>query len=204
MRVVSRRYSARELAELAHCSLLQLEYLSEIQLLVPQHPSGVGQYRYDDLNLLRLQQIRIGRAHGLALEEIRRWLEQDAFDTCLPARLPARSSPRAPLHLETEAKVESAADRAAFSAEAEQLYLALGARQRAGFAPDDGSLRRWAERHCCHINRWFCPCDARQHLAFGRAIASHPLHSASIERHGSALAAFMLQVLAAQRPERPD
>lgn len=201
MRIAGRLYSVVELAQLAQCRPHELEYLSEIELLVPQHRSHTGYCRYDDVNLLRLQQIRIGRARGLALEEIRRWLAGGAHDGCALGRLPSRAPLRAPLYLETEAKVEGPADRMAFASEADRLYAALAARQRGGAAPEDAVLRRWAERHCCHINRWFCPCDARQHIAFGRAMARHPLHAASIERHGDALAAFMLRVLAAQRPE---
>jgi len=202
MHVTSRSYSAREMAHFAHCSLTQLEYLSEIELLVPQHRGTSGQHRYDDLDLLRLQQIRIGRARGLALEEIRRWLAADARDGCSP-RVPPRPAALGSLYLETEAKVETPADQHAFSSEADLLYLALAARHREGAALEAPALQRWAERHCCHINRWFCPCDAQQHLAFGRAMAVHPLHGANIERHGDTLAGFMLRVLAAQRRPLP-
>ena len=199
MRVASRLYSAREMADFAHCSLLQLEYLCEIDLLVPEHRLSAGLHRYDDVNLLRLQQIRIGRARGLALEEIRRWLEANHYHAGSPALLPPHPAPREPLYLETEAKVETPADHEAFSTEAERLYITLAARQRAGEPPEDPALWPWAERHCCHINRWFYPCDARQHLAFGRAMANHPLHAESIGRHGKSLPGFMVQVLAAQR-----
>jgi DNA-binding transcriptional MerR regulator len=199
MRVASRLYSAREMADFAHCSLLLLEYLCEIDLLVPQHRLDAGLHRYDDVNLLRLQQIRIGRARGLALEEIRRWLDAGAHDVGSPGLPPRRPFPHEPLYLETEAKVETPADREAFLNEANRLYVALAASRRAGDPPEDPVLVPWVERHRCHINRWFYPCDARQHVAFGRAMAGHPLHGASIERHGSALAGFMLRVLAAQR-----
>jgi len=195
MRVASRLYSAREMADFAHSSLLCLEYLTEIDLLVPVRRSRAGQHRYDDVNLLRLQQIRIGRSRGLALEEIRRWLAAGAHQADMP-RLPL---PREPLYLETEAKVETPADHAAFTEEAERLYATLAARRRGGAAPEDPSLRLWAERHCCHINRWFCPCEAHQHLAFGRAMANHPLHGATIERYGQLLADYLVQVLAAHR-----
>lgn len=194
MRVVHKLYSAREMADFAHCSLLHLEYLAEIDLLVPARRSRTG-HRYDDVNLLRLQQIRIGRSRGLALEEIRRWLAAGAH----PADMPRLPPPREPLYLETEAKVETPVDHAAFSEEAERLYATLAARRRGGTAPEDPSLLHWAERHCCHINRWFCPCEAHQHLAFGRAMASHPLHGATIERYGQLLAEYLVRVLAAHQ-----
>jgi DNA-binding transcriptional MerR regulator len=195
MRVASRLYSARDMADFARCSLLHLEYLAEIDLLVPLHRSHTGQHRYDDINLLRLQQIRIGRTRGLALEEIRRWLAAGAHHADMPRLPPARD----PLYLETEAKVETPADHAAFADEAARLYLALAVRRRSGAAPDDPALQHWAERHCCHINRWFCPCGPRQHLAFGRAMANHPLHGATIERYGQTLGAFLVRVLAARQ-----
>jgi DNA-binding transcriptional MerR regulator len=201
MRIAARLYSAGEMARLARCSLTQLEYLSEIQLLIPKLRSRPGQHRYDDVNLLRLQQIRMGRARGLALEEIRRWLDDGAFGGGSPEALPPGFMPREPSQLETDAKVETPADQRAFSNEASQLYVALSARRGAGVAPEDPDLRRWTERHCCYINRWFRPCDARQHAVFGRAMLCRPLHVASIERHGPELAAFMLQVLEAQRQD---
>jgi DNA-binding transcriptional MerR regulator len=195
MRVTSRLYSPREMADFARYSLLQLEYLVEIDLLVPRHRSRTGQHRYDDVNLLRLQQIRIGSARGLALEEIRRWLAAGAHHADMPGLPPAAE----PLYLETEAKVETVADQSAFSEEAERLYATLAARRRGSVPPDDPTLQHWAARHLCHINRWFCPCDPRRHLAFGRAMASHPLHAANIDRYGQALSTFLIAVLTAQQ-----
>jgi DNA-binding transcriptional MerR regulator len=206
MLTFGRLYSAREMADFARCSLGQLEYLQEIELLVPKQRSREGHDRYDDINLLRLQQIRVGRARGLALEEIRRWLDGCALGISAHRSLEERSLSAAsaaaasPLYVETEVKVETLADREAFQREATELYATLSARRRAGAAPSDGRLRRWTERHCCHINRWFCPCERREHLAFGRAIASHPYHAASIERFGRDLPAFMLSVLEANAP----
>lgn len=195
----SRLYAPREMARFARCTLAQLEYLSEIGLLVPSAPSREGRQRYDDEDLLRLQQIRIGRARGLALEEIRRWLDARALGASChdgpawPSALAARSA----LYVETEVKAETDADRVAFQREAGALYAALSARRRAGVAPVDAELLAWTEWHCCHINRWFRACDPTEHVAFGRAIADSPFHSAHIERHGRALTSFMLSVLEA-------
>lgn len=198
--IAGRLYSPREMASLARCTRAQLEYLNEIGLLVPRSRSRDGRQRYDDEDLLRLQHIRIGRARGLALEEIRRWL--DACDLGAPCHdeLPPRPSARAvagALYLETEVKAETDADRVAFQREAGALYAALAARRRAGVAPADAELEAWTEWHCCHINRWFRACDPAEHIAFGRAIAGNPYHSAHIERHGKDLTSFMLSVLEA-------
>jgi DNA-binding transcriptional MerR regulator len=204
MRISGKLYSAREMADFARCSTAQLEYLKEIGLLVPTERSRDGLDRYDDVKLLRLQQIRVGRARGLALEEIRRWLER-APQATLPrevptgAALPVASAANA-LYVETEVKVETDEDCDAFQHEAADLYSALSARRRSGMAPVDTRLYAWAERHRCHIDRWFCPCDARRHVAFGRAIVNNPYHCASIERHGRNLASFMVSVLEAQTP----
>jgi DNA-binding transcriptional MerR regulator len=197
--IAGRLYSPREMASFARCTLGQLEYLNEIGLLVPRSRSRDGRQRYDDEALLRLQQIRIGRARGLALEEIRRWLDACQLGvSCpgLPARLSAPLTGSA-LYLETEVKAETDADRVAFQREAGALYAALAARRRAGVAPADAELEAWTEWHCCHINRWFRSCDPTEHIAFGRAIAGSPYHAAHIERHGEALTSFMLSVLEA-------
>jgi DNA-binding transcriptional MerR regulator len=198
--IASRLYSPREMASFARCTLAQLEYLSEIELLVPSARSREGRQRYDDEDLLRLQQIRIGRARGLALEEIRRWLDARALGASCHDGLPVRPSAltaKSALYVETEVKAETDADRVAFQREAGALYAALSARRRAGVAPVDAELQAWAEWHCCHINRWFRACDPADHVAFGRAIADSPYHCAHIERHGRDLTSFMLSVLEA-------
>jgi DNA-binding transcriptional MerR regulator len=198
--MIARLYSPREMAGFARCTLAQLEYLNEIELLVPRARACDGRQRYDDEDLLRLQQIRIGRARGLALEEIRRWLAAAALDgSCHdgpPAKPCARSS-RCALYVETEVKAETDADRVAFQHEAGALYATLSARRRAGVAAADAELQAWTEWHCCHINRWFRACGPAEHVAFGRAIAESPYHSAQIERHGKHLTSFMLSVLEA-------
>ena len=100
-----------------------------------------------------------------------------------------------PLFLQTEAKVETEDERRAFQAEASELYAALSSLRASGATPAGAALTRWAERHRFHIERWFCPCAQREHLAFGRGIASNAYLSEQIERHGAQLTAFMLRVL---------
>lgn len=206
MWMASKTYSAREMTELTRCTPGQLDYYREIRLLSPRRRAPEGPFEYDDVNLLRLQQIRIGRAAGLALEEIRKQLD-DCACKVLPA-LPNASARRgrkrlgrwATLYVETEAKVETEADRLAFQREANDLYRAFSAWRRSGAAPADARLAPWVERHRCHIDRWFCPCDAAAHLAFARAIAKNPHLASNIERYGQGLASFVINVIEAHTP----
>jgi MerR family transcriptional regulator, thiopeptide resistance regulator len=73
-------YRVKEVARMAGVSIRTLHHYDEIGLLVPSRRSGAGYRLYDDDDLLRLQQILIGRELGLALEEIRRSLDDPDFD----------------------------------------------------------------------------------------------------------------------------
>jgi DNA-binding transcriptional MerR regulator len=57
-----------------------LHHYDEIGLLVPRGRTQAGYRLYDEADLLRLQQIVIGRELGLALEEIRRSLDDPKFN----------------------------------------------------------------------------------------------------------------------------
>lgn len=61
-------------------SVRTLHYYDEIGLLAPADRTSAGYRLYDDDSLLRLQQILIGRALGLSLDEIRRSLDDPDFD----------------------------------------------------------------------------------------------------------------------------
>jgi MerR family transcriptional regulator, thiopeptide resistance regulator len=61
-------------------SVRALHHYDEIGLLVPRGRTAAGYRLYDDEDLLRLQQILIGRELGLPLEEIRRSLDDPGFD----------------------------------------------------------------------------------------------------------------------------
>lgn len=65
---------------MASVSVRTLHYYDEIGLLVPAGRSRAGYRLYDDDNMLRLQQIKIGQALGLSLEEIRHTLDDPEFD----------------------------------------------------------------------------------------------------------------------------
>ena len=69
-----------ELAQMTGVSVRALHHYDQIGLLVPKARSRAGYRVYDEGDVLRLQQILIGREQGLALEEIRRALDDPSFD----------------------------------------------------------------------------------------------------------------------------
>jgi DNA-binding transcriptional MerR regulator len=73
-------YRVKEVAEIAGVSVRTLHHYDAIGLLVPRGRSEAGYRLYDDEDLLRLQQILIGRELGLTLEAIGRSLDDPAFD----------------------------------------------------------------------------------------------------------------------------
>jgi DNA-binding transcriptional MerR regulator len=76
----SRTYQVNDVARLAGVTVRTLHHYDSIGLLAPRART-VGGYRlYTDSDLLRLQQILIGRELGLSLEEIRRSLDDPRFD----------------------------------------------------------------------------------------------------------------------------
>lgn len=75
-----RLHQVKELARLSGVSVRALHHYDEIGLLVPSARSDKGYRLYDDQDLLRLQQILIGRELGLSLEQIRRVLDEPGFD----------------------------------------------------------------------------------------------------------------------------
>ena len=76
----SRTYLVKDVAQLAGVSVRTLHHYDSIGLLVPGARTAAGYRVYIDSDLLRLQQILIGRELGLSLEEIRRSLDDPCFD----------------------------------------------------------------------------------------------------------------------------
>lgn len=72
-------YRVSEVARLSGVSVRTLHYYDEIGLLVPRR-SRAGYRAYDGADLLRLQQILLGRELGLSLEAIRQQLDDPTFD----------------------------------------------------------------------------------------------------------------------------
>jgi MerR family transcriptional regulator, thiopeptide resistance regulator len=75
-----RSFQVKEVARIASVSVRALHHYDEIGLLVPKGRTQAGYRLYDENDLLRLQQIVIGRALGLPLEGIRRSLDDPEFD----------------------------------------------------------------------------------------------------------------------------
>lgn len=75
-----RTYQVKEVAGLTGLTVRTLHHYDSIGLLVPGARSAAGYRLYDDDDLLRLQQILIGRELGLSLEEIRRSRDDPGFD----------------------------------------------------------------------------------------------------------------------------
>jgi DNA-binding transcriptional MerR regulator len=75
-----RTYRVKEVARIAGVSVRALHHYDEIGLLVPSGRSEAGYRLYGDEDLLRLQQILIGRELGISLEKIKRSLEDPNLD----------------------------------------------------------------------------------------------------------------------------
>lgn len=75
-----RTYQVKDVSRIAKVSIRTLHYYDEIGLLTPTGRTEAGYRLYTDEDLLRLQQILIGRELGLPLEEIRRSLDDPSFD----------------------------------------------------------------------------------------------------------------------------
>jgi DNA-binding transcriptional MerR regulator len=76
----SRTYQIKEVADIAGVSARTLRHYDEIGLLTPSDRSAAGYRLYTDADLLRLQSILVGRSLGLALEDIRRSIDDAALD----------------------------------------------------------------------------------------------------------------------------
>lgn len=75
-----RTYQVKKVAQLSGLTVRALHHYDSIGLLSPSARSAAGYRLYDDEDLLRLQQILIGRELGLSLEGIRRSLDDPGFD----------------------------------------------------------------------------------------------------------------------------
>lgn len=73
-------YRVKDVSRITRVSIRTLHYYDEIRLLVPTARSDAGYRIYTDDDLLRLQQILIGRELGLPLEDIRRLLDDPRFN----------------------------------------------------------------------------------------------------------------------------
>jgi DNA-binding transcriptional MerR regulator len=91
-----RWYQIKEAANMAGVSVRTLHHYDHIGLLTPTERSAAGYRLYSNADLLRLQQILIGRELGLPLEVIRQSLDDPTFDhrqalKCQKVQLQARA-----------------------------------------------------------------------------------------------------------------
>lgn len=73
-------YKVSEVARLANVTVRTLHHYDDLGLLRPSGRSRAGYRLYSDADLLRLHRIVVGRSLGLALEEIRRTLDDPTVD----------------------------------------------------------------------------------------------------------------------------
>jgi len=77
---VPRTYRVADVARVSGVSIRALHHYDAIGLLVPTGRTEAGYRLYTDADLLRLQQIVIGRELGFSLDEIKRSLDDPRFD----------------------------------------------------------------------------------------------------------------------------
>ncbi|HEV8397220.1 MAG TPA: MerR family transcriptional regulator [Vicinamibacterales bacterium] len=77
---VPRTYRVADVARISGVSIRALHHYDAIGLLVPTGRTEAGYRLYTDKDLLRLQQIAIGRELGFSLEEIKQSLDDPRFD----------------------------------------------------------------------------------------------------------------------------
>lgn len=73
-------FKVKHVAQMTGVSVRTLHYYDEIGLLTPENRTAAGYRLYGEEDLLRLQQILIGRSLGLSLEDVRRGLDDPGFD----------------------------------------------------------------------------------------------------------------------------
>ena len=134
-----------EVARLSGLSVRALHHYDELGLLVPSGRSQAGYRLYTDDDLLRLQQIVIGRELGLPLEQIRRALDDPSFD--LAASLRQQRAALVARRQQTEAMITAIDTTLAALGEAEGAAMDTK-HMFAGFDPakhEDEARRRWGD-----------------------------------------------------------
>jgi MerR family transcriptional regulator, thiopeptide resistance regulator len=78
-----RFFQIKQVGKLARISIRALHHYDDIGLLTPSDRTKAGYRLYSQNDLLRLQQIMLGRSMGQSLEDIRRTLDDPNFDQVL-------------------------------------------------------------------------------------------------------------------------
>jgi DNA-binding transcriptional MerR regulator len=147
-----RTYRVKDVAELAGLTTRALHHYDSIGLLCPSGRTAAGYRLYDDDDLMRLQQILLGRALGLSLEDIRRSLDDPNFD-----RREALLAQRAALasRAERTAGMIRAIDAALTAIEENDMGMVDMKRIFDGFDParyDDEVKQRWGDTDAYKIS----------------------------------------------------
>jgi DNA-binding transcriptional MerR regulator len=184
-----RTYQVKDVSQIAGISIRALHHYDEIGLLVPKVRTEAGYRLYTDDDLLRLQQIVIGRELGLPLEfEVskyedeakKRWGDTSAYQQATQ-----------------RTKRYTADDWKNLRAEQAAIYADAVAVMRAGKEPHDGDALDVAERHLVSIDRWFYPCSSAMHRGLADMYASDSRFSENIDKHGEGLTAFLAAAIRA-------
>jgi hypothetical protein len=82
-------------------------------------------------------------------------------------------------------------------AEADAINTALVHLMTTGMAPESEEAMQLAEQHREHISTWFYECPLQMHAALGRMYVADPRFTASIDRAGKGLAAYLSAAIGA-------
>lgn len=226
-------------------SVRTLQYYDDIGLLTADR-SAKGYRLYGDWHLLRLQQILIERSLGRPLEDIRRLLDDPAFDRVgslkiqrqkmadrlsethqmiasidaalaqlkPPSRKDLTMDPKSildgfdPSAFEVEAqerwgnidawatsqkrtKRYGEPDWRQIKAELAEIWTDAAKAMEAGEAHDGKVALALAERHRCHIDRWFYPLTPMAHVGLADMWEADPRFQANIDKYGDGLTAWI-------------
>jgi MerR family transcriptional regulator, thiopeptide resistance regulator len=205
-----RTYQVKEVADLAGLTVRALHHYDSIGLLVPTARSAAGYRLYDDDDLLRLQQILIGRELGLPLEAIRRSLDDPQFDR--RAALRAQRTELA-MRAERAADMIRAIDAALTAIEEKNMSTVDFKKIFDGFDPEQHEAeakQRWGdtdaykvsmqrtkgytaadwqrcrEGHRLSFDRWFYPCSREMHRGLADMWEADRRYAESIDKAGAA------------------
>lgn len=197
-RSTAKRYTVQQLAELAGVSVRTLHHYDEIGLLSPSGRTAKNYRVYGEGELLRLQQILIGRELGLSLEDVGRSLDEPGFD--LRAALVAQRIALAK-EADRHARMRRAIDRAIARIDGEEGAMEKDQELFDGFDPHAHEAEaRWghtdaykesARRAATYTKDDWSAMKAEQDAIYRDAFAAkerglapdHPEVAAIVERH---------------------
>ena len=87
-------------------------------------------------------------------------------------------------------------------AEAEDVMARLAALLDEGAEAASRPVRRLAEEHRCHIDRWFYPCSHAMHAGLADMYVADPRFAEYFEKRGRGLAAFFREAILANAARR--